>query len=120
MGALRVGHIEIFTRDVARAREFYEHVLGATIGEVQHGGKVVWLFFGATQLLLRQGSPPRAPGAYARAAVGFVLYCDGLNATAAALRKRGLEFAGTDGSPRCLTFQDPDGNWFQLVDPKEQ
>ena len=31
------------------------------------------------------------------------------------LRERGLEFRGTDGSESCLTFMDPDGNWFQLA-----
>ncbi len=30
---------------------------------------------------------------------------------------KGLEFRGTDGSDECLTFTDPDGNWFQLTDP---
>ena len=33
------------------------------------------------------------------------------------LISRGLIFRGTDGSDECLTFTDPDGNWFQLTDP---
>lgn len=107
-------------RDVARARTFYEGVLGATVTDVQHDGKVVWLRLGELVLLLRPGAPPPAPATYQAAPAALVLYCDDLDATAAALRARGLKFAGTDGSPRCLTFRDPDGHWFQLVDPAEQ
>ena len=32
----------------------------------------------------------------------------------------GVLFGPTDGNPRCLTFQDTDGRWIQLVDPREQ
>jgi hypothetical protein len=52
--------------------------------------------------------------------VGIVLYCDDLDAKLAELKSRGLEIRGTDGSPRCPTFTDPDGHWFQLVNPAEQ
>lgn len=50
--------------------------------------------------------------------VGFVFYTDDLEKTRKELISHGLEFKGTDGSDSCLTFTDPDGNWFQLVDPR--
>ena len=34
------------------------------------------------------------------------------------LSQRGLAFQGNDGSNECLTFTDPDGHWFQLVNPE--
>jgi hypothetical protein len=47
-----------------------------------------------------------------------VFYTDDVDKTAAELRARGLVFRGEDG-PGCLTFTDPDGHWFQLVNPRE-
>ena len=35
------------------------------------------------------------------------------------LEEKGLRFRGNDGSHKCPTFTDPDGNWFQLVDPSD-
>ena len=115
---MQVGHIEIFVKDVAVARAFYVDVLGCTHHhpEMEH---VAWLTLGDITLLLRPGTPPPACATYAESRLGVTLYTEGLDATMAALTERGLVFRGTDGSDRCPTFQDPDGNWFQLVDPAE-
>ncbi|MCB9464288.1 MAG: VOC family protein [Candidatus Eisenbacteria bacterium] len=58
----------------------------------------------------------RAGQTYRDSLSALVLYTDDLAAEAARLRGRGVRFEGDDG-PGCLTFRDPDGNWFQLTDP---
>lgn len=117
--AIGFGHLEVFVPDPMRAKEFYRNVLGFEIGDIQHEGKVVWLVKDDFTLLLRPGSPAAA-ASYQEAPCAIVLYTDDLDAEVKALRNRGLVFKGTDGSDRCLTFTDPDGNWFQLVNPQEQ
>lgn len=114
-----VGHLEVFVPDPSRAKDFYKNVLGFEIGDVQHEGKVVWLTKGDFTILLRPGTPASA-ATYQEAAIAVVLYCEDLDKEAAELKNRGLVFKGTDGSDRCLTFTDPFGNWFQLVNPEEQ
>ena len=113
---IRAGHIELFVEDPLTSKDFYEKVLGATVADVQNG-EFVWLALGGMVLLLRPGSPGTPIPTYQGAPCGFVLYTDDLEGTRQELAGRGLEFRGTDGSDRCLTFTDPDGNWFQLVDP---
>ncbi|HXG24258.1 MAG TPA: hypothetical protein VNJ09_06860, partial [Chthonomonadales bacterium] len=54
---------------------------------------------------------------YQNTTQAIVLYVNGLQQTMEALRLRGLVFEGNDGSEECPTFRDPDGHWFQLVDP---
>ena len=115
---MRIGHMEIFVRDLPRARAFYVDVLGCR-DMFPDNDQVVWLELDGRELLLRPGEPPPAAARYERSASAQVFYVDGLEEARAALEARGLEFQGTDGSDRCLTFMDPDGNWFQLVDPAE-
>lgn len=116
---MRLGHVELFVRDLGAARVFYRDVLGLedVTPDVEH---VAWMKAGAMELLLRPGRPAQAPAVYDQATSGLVFYCEDLEATAGALRERGLVFRGMDGSSKCLTFQDPDGHWYQLVDPQEQ
>ena len=119
---MRLGHVEIFVRDIAAARAFWEGVLGFELVEVQHGGRIIWLRLGDATVLLRPipGGPaapaPDAPR-YGRAGPAIVLYTDDHAGTLERLRARGLVIEGDDG-PGCPTFRDPDGNWFQLVDPR--
>jgi catechol 2,3-dioxygenase-like lactoylglutathione lyase family enzyme len=112
---MRIGHIELFVRDPLISCKFYHDVLGFEVIAVQ--GRNVWVKLDQTEILLRPGEPPQSTANYGGA--GLVLYTDDLQATAAALQARGLKFSGTDGSPKCLTFHDPNGHWFQLVNPKD-
>ena len=115
---MRAGHIEVFVRDVTVARAFYASVLGFEVFDVQGDGAFVWLRLGEREILLRPGAPPPPAARYRDAAVGFVLFTDDLTKTCRELEGRGLVFCGDDG-PDCPTFTDPDGHWFQLVDPRQ-
>jgi catechol 2,3-dioxygenase-like lactoylglutathione lyase family enzyme len=114
---MRIGHVEVFVSDPRRARAFYEGVLGFEATDVQ--GDFTWLRSGGAggpEVLLRPGrSAGRAP-TYQSAPLAMVLYTDDLPRTRATLEARGLRFDGEDGG--CPAFSDPDGNWFQLVDPR--
>lgn len=115
---MHFGHIEIFSIDPARAQAFYQDLLGFELTTVQPGGHI-WLKKDQVEILIRPGQPPRSPDRYEHSAVGFVLYTDRLDQVLAEARQRGLEVKGVVDSARCFTFTDPDGNWFQLVDPAE-
>jgi len=115
---MRFGHIELFVRDPLKAKEFYEEILGVEVIFVQEG-QFVWLKIGDTEIMLRPGNPHPVGKTYQEANAALVLYTDDLDTTAATLRARGLTFQGTDGTDKCLTFQDIDGNWFQLVNPQD-
>jgi catechol 2,3-dioxygenase-like lactoylglutathione lyase family enzyme len=115
---MKLGHIELFVADPARSGDFYERVLGFEVVSVQP--RVIWLKCGEVELLLRPGTRRLDAPAYNRSEVGIVLYTDDLEKTMTGLKSRGLQFRGTDGSESCPTFTDPDGHWFQLVDPKQQ
>ncbi len=113
---VKFGHIEIFVQDPLQAKEFYSKGLGFQIQEIQQEC-FVWMNLGDTTILLRPHRHADAPATYQQAPNGFVLYTDNLPETRTQLEERGVEFKGTDGSDLCLTFCDPDGNWFQLVNP---
>ncbi len=114
---MRVGHTELFVTDPAVARDFYERVLGFVATSVQHGGDIVWLTFGNREFLLRKGAPPASSPDYQHSGQALVFYTDNLAAAMLELRSRGLVFDGDDGQG-CPTFRDPDGHWYQLVDPR--
>jgi catechol 2,3-dioxygenase-like lactoylglutathione lyase family enzyme len=114
---MRMAHTELFVNDPLASRDFYERVLGFQVMDVQHEGKVIWLAMGERVLLLRAGPPPRKVPNYQHAGSALVFFTDDLPAEMAALKARGLVFDGDDG-PNCPTFKDPDGHWYQLVDPK--
>ena len=73
---MRLGHTEVFVRDVAVARAFWEGVLGFDVVEVQHGGRIVWLRLGESQVRPRPAQawrrcPARAPRRRWRAVDGL-------------------------------------------------
>ena len=115
---MQLGHIELFVADPQASKAFYRDVLGFEVVSEQNE-KFIWLKLGDREILLRPGRLHVKTTAYAGAATGLVLYTDNLQATADQLRARGLQFKGTDGSDKCITFTDPDGHWFQLVNPKD-
>ncbi|MCA9784581.1 MAG: VOC family protein [Candidatus Delongbacteria bacterium] len=112
---LHPGHIELFCTDPARTLEFFTGILGAELISEQEGG-LYWVDLGGLEFLLRPGTPALHPS-YGACSQALVLYTDNLPATRELLERRGLVFAGEDGHPDCPTFHDPDGHWFQLVDP---
>ena len=115
---MQIGHIELFVTDPAQARQFYEDVLGFEVTAVQGNGQFIWLKLGDTEVLLRPGQESPFVSAYDQATAGLVLYTNDVTQTARNLTQRGLKFQGSDGDDDCLTFTDPDGHWFQLVNPE--
>ncbi len=113
---MKPGHLELFVKDPQLSKAFYVDVLGFALVVEQPGGNV-WVQCGDLEILLRPGSNAHPAPDYQHAPSALVLYTPDLPGTAAALRERGLVFRGTDGQPDCLTFTDPDGHWFQLVNP---
>ena len=111
---MRIGHIELFVRNPAESRVFYEAILGFKVEAAQ--GQHVWLKLGDTEILLRQGKNPVESHRYANSGAGIVLYTDDLESTVTTLQSRGLVLKGDDGDG-CPTFSDPDGHWFQIVNP---
>ena len=116
---LKLGHIELFVKDPQASGDFYTGVLGFKLVEKQDDGNYIWLSSGESLILLRPGDGSQKGSDYGSASTGIVVYTDDLSAAKKELVSRGLEFKGTDGSENCLTFTDPDGNWFQLVNPGE-
>jgi catechol 2,3-dioxygenase-like lactoylglutathione lyase family enzyme len=114
---VKFGHLELFVVDSQKARDFYEGVLGFELVEVQ--GECVWLKLGAVEILLRPGTAQPPASDYKHSHAAIVLYTDDLPRTRARLERQGLTFCGSDGTANCPTFTDPDGHWFQLVDPRE-
>ena len=113
---LRLGHLELFVRDPLRSRRFYEEVLGFEVVAVQGGH--VWVKSGSLEILLRPGDHTSG-SSYNSSSSAIVIYTDDLRATRTLLEQRGVTFSGNDGSDKCPTFQDPDGQWFQLVNPND-
>jgi len=115
---MRFGHIELFVREPLESLAFYRDVLHFDVVDVQ-GRDAVWMALGATQILLRRGGIKSPAPDYRSGSVGFVLYAEDLDVEMGALVASGLQFTGDDGSAREPTFVDPDGHWFQIVDPKD-
>lgn len=115
---MKLGHIEIFVSKPMEAKDFYEKVLGFEVIDIQDN-RYVWMKSDGTHFLLRPGKPSETGINYSSSNSGIVLYTDDLEDSVKVLSSRGLKFRGYDGSPKCPTFTDPDGNWFQLVNPND-
>ncbi len=115
---MQFGHIEILAVDPARSQRFYTDVLGFEV-TVAQSDRLIWLQKDGLEILIRPGRPRPVAGRYEEAAVGFVLYTDDLEGSLQRLVDHGVEIKGTVDSDKCYTFTDPDGNWFQLVDPND-
>lgn len=113
---LSIGHIEIFVRDTLQSRKFYTSILGFEHIETQDN-KFVWLKLGESTVLLRPGTPPNIGKFYQTTNIGLVIYSNDASKTLENFINRGLEIKGDDTG--CPVFTDPDGNWFQLVNPEE-
>ena len=115
---MQPGHIEIFSTDPARSRQFYCDALGFELVAVQ-SEHYFWVKKGFLEILIRPGNPPAAVARYEDASSGLVLYTDDLAGALDSLQTHGVQIKGTVDSPKCYTFTDPDGNWLQLVDPND-
>src|SRR3954470_23669018 len=116
---MKIGHLELFVRDPLAARDFYTRVLGFELVTVQDD-QFVWLKHGDFEILLRPGANRGMADRYAESGAGIVLYTEDVPRTVADLQARGLLFDGCDGAANCPTFTDPDGHWFQIVNPRKQ
>jgi catechol 2,3-dioxygenase-like lactoylglutathione lyase family enzyme len=116
---IKLGHIEIFVRDVERSREFYEDGFGCSLVTIQGGGQFAWLQSGTVEILLRQSSfiAAKPDIAYGQAGPPIVFYTEDLSGDLTRLAGLGIRPNGCDGDLCCPTFTDPDGHSVQLVDP---
>lgn len=113
-----LGHIEIFVKNPLKSKEFYTEILGFIVEDIQQD-KYVWLRKGEIEILLRPRQNDLQINNYQNTNIGIVIYTDDLVREVKELTSKGLKFKGTDLSEKCLTFTDPDGNWFSLVNPKD-
>jgi catechol 2,3-dioxygenase-like lactoylglutathione lyase family enzyme len=115
---LHTGHIELFVNDPLASLKFYKDILEFEVLAIQHTN-YVWINKDTVEILLRPGSNTDESPTYSKARFGLVFYTDNLEKTAKELAARGVVFCGTVDTEKCLTFKDPDGNWFQLVNPND-
>ena len=114
---MKFGHIELFVKNPEESRDFFVNVLGFELVSDQNPN-TIWVKMSETELLLRTGNVSKSP-TYQEASQGLVIYTDDLTTSKTELEERGVVFQGIDGSEKCLTFQDLDGHWFQLVNPHD-
>jgi len=123
-GSMRVGHIELFVADPIKSGDFYASALGFRLVGVQEES-FVWLELDGVEILLRPARADRGVGEGPRATdyedsqTGIVLYTHELAENVASLQEMGVSVERLKDSSDCFVFQDPDGNWFQLVDPSD-
>lgn len=114
---MKFGHIELFVENPKKSRDFFVNILGFELVSDQNP-QTIWVKMSDTELLLRTGNGSKSLN-YQKANVGLVIYTNDLITSKTMLEGRGLVFQGIDGSDKCLTFQDPDSHWFQLVNPTD-
>ncbi|MCE7733476.1 MAG: hypothetical protein GPJ54_01270 [Candidatus Heimdallarchaeota archaeon] len=114
---MKFGHIELFVKNPEESRDFFVNVLGFDLVSDQNP-HTIWVKMSETELLLRTGNGFKSLN-YQETSTGLVIYTDDLAGSKTKLEERGLIFQGIDGSDKCLTFQDLDGHWFQLVNPHD-
>lgn len=107
-----IGHVELPVKDPLVSLAYYVMTLEFELTANQ-ADTFVWIKKGSIELLLRPGVPH--PGPSAHDGVNLVLYSDDLRADVARLEARGVTFELADN---CYQFRDPDGYWWQLVDPQ--
>ena len=111
---MRLGHVELACADTQRAMRFYVDVLGFHHEADQ--GPFQWIRLGDAEILLRPGANPAAER-LEEASHNLVIYTDDVPAMQKTLAGRGLVFCDC-AEEGCLVFQDPDGHWWQIVNPQ--
>ncbi len=114
---MKFGHVELFVKSPDESKDFYVNILGFALVDDKNP-KTIWIKMDDTEILLREGMGSQSPN-YQQTNSGLVIYTNDLLKSRKILEARGLVFKGIDGSEKCLTFQDPDGHWFQLVNPED-
>jgi len=115
----QLGPLELFVADPLESRKFYCK-LGFEPESEEGWPHNLWLKCGWIQLLLRRaGEQSDPPANYQASRIAMVFYTPDLPATLARLAAQGIVPRGIDGSEKCPTIVDPDGNWIQLVDPED-
>jgi catechol 2,3-dioxygenase-like lactoylglutathione lyase family enzyme len=99
------------------ARGFYVDVLGAAVVAEQGGGRFLWIRLADREILLRVGDPGPVAATYDGCGIGLVAYSSDLDVDVRRLQDAGVQCAPMPGERGCYSFQDPDGHWWQLVDP---
>ena len=112
---MKIGHIELFVKDPRKSSEFYTEKLGFEL--VADQNNFMWVKLGEIEILLRPGKP-KSSESYENSSTGIVIYTDDVKRSQKELESRGIVFLGFDQTTSCLTFKDPDGHWFQLVNPQ--
>ncbi|GAB3340849.1 VOC family protein [Marilutibacter aestuarii] len=117
-------HAYLPARDVARARHFYEQVLGLVPGAELEGG-VTYVFGGGTSAFLY----PTGNAGTSLASQAF-WEVDDIEREVAALKQRGVRFEhydmpdmewegeiGSGGGARAAWFKDSEGNILAIIQP---
>ena len=133
LGLKAIGHVALKVADIERSLAFYRDRLGFDeMMRLNRDDGSLWLVYlriTDTQFieLFPHGEGTRAPGSNATAINHFCLESHNLDATAAALRSRGLKLTvepkmGADNNRQCW-IEDPDGNrieFMQMMDDSMQ
>lgn len=107
---MRIGHIELPVSDPRSSARFFADVLGFQI-EIDDED-VSWVRLGGFELQLRRGRPHVID--HDEDAVNLVLYSEDVTSGVNRLHAAGVT---TSERANCHHFRDPDGYWWQLVDP---
>ena len=114
---MRIGHIELFVRNPAESRAFYERVLGFEVKAVQ--GQLVWLKLGDSEFYCARGAI-RAPHNNTE------MLPPALSFTRITWMRLWQRCVPADWSyvemmgRNARLFTDPDGHWFQIVNSSDQ
>ena len=117
---LGLDHVVLRVADQAASRAFYEQILGCTLEFINEPIRLVQLRFGEAliDLLPAEGPPPRGRG---MDHVCLSIRCDDLEATAKALRARGVDVdpevrsrRGAWGVGPSIYIRDLDGYQIEL------
>jgi glyoxylase I family protein len=118
-----VHHLSFTVVDLARAREFYEGILGLeTIARPDFGVPGVWYGAGNAEIHLIE-LPPGATGAgtppekLTPLANHNAFAVDDYAKTLAQLQAQGVEVLETSPERGQMWIRDPDGNIFELIAP---
>jgi catechol 2,3-dioxygenase-like lactoylglutathione lyase family enzyme len=119
----------LVVNDVARARDFYRDVVGATIYREYGGTSCVMQFLGAWLLLVTGGGPTEdkpgvsfvAPSDLTRVSHAMTIRVEDCGAAYQTLRSRGAVFLTPPlerpGEVRCF-FRDPDGHLLEISESR--